>query len=266
MQPKTEELLYLLLWSCEMLIRPTFRNLTGSFEEWAYRHGLHREVAELERRKLLESSSPRRNERSAPAERLLRLTMEGRLHALGGRDPAASWERPWDGRWRLVLFDLPMRQAAARNRLRDFLRQSGFGCLQGSVWVSPHPLPDQQAVLSRSRVDVRTLILFEAHPCAGENDNEIVEGAWNFAQINRSYARHLEVLDALPRVALGTSKQALLFRKWAAQERATWLDAVAGDPLLPGSLLPDHYLGRKAWQTRLDVMRQAAEQIRSFQT
>jgi hypothetical protein len=39
MRPKTEELLYYLLWTCEMLTRPTFRNLTSSFEVGPIRMG-----------------------------------------------------------------------------------------------------------------------------------------------------------------------------------------------------------------------------------
>ncbi len=49
MQPKTEELLNLLLWSAEMVLRPTFRNLTESYEAWAYRKGLMRQLATLEK-------------------------------------------------------------------------------------------------------------------------------------------------------------------------------------------------------------------------
>ena len=54
MQPNTEEFLNLLLWSAEKLGRPTFRNLTDSYESWAYRNGLFRQVASLERQQLLE--------------------------------------------------------------------------------------------------------------------------------------------------------------------------------------------------------------------
>ena len=42
MQPKTEEFLNFLLWSADLLARPTFRNLTDSYESWAYRNGLMR--------------------------------------------------------------------------------------------------------------------------------------------------------------------------------------------------------------------------------
>src|ERR1043165_3903506 len=128
MQPKTEELLNFLLWSADKLMRPTFRNLTDSYESWAYRNGLLPQVTKLEKQQLLERDPKSR------IERLYRLTEQGRLHALGGRDPQAQWRRYWDGRWRLVLFDVPEGQNARRERLRRYLRSRAFGCLQGSVW------------------------------------------------------------------------------------------------------------------------------------
>src|SRR5262249_8993689 len=130
MQPRTEEFLNLLLWSAEKLMRPTFRNLTDSYEGWAYRSGLNRQVASLERQRLLERDNSR------PNDRLYRLSWQGRLHALGGRDPEARWSREWDGRWRLVLFDVPTSQNTHRARLRRYLRDKGFGYLQNSVWIT----------------------------------------------------------------------------------------------------------------------------------
>src|SRR5258708_34665881 len=81
MQPRTEEFLNLLLWSDDKLARPTFRNLTDSYEAWAYRTGLLRQVATLEKARLVERA------RSSEGDRLYRLTEPGRLHVLGGRDP-----------------------------------------------------------------------------------------------------------------------------------------------------------------------------------
>src|SRR5216110_1906532 len=81
MRSKTEELLNFLLWSSEKLARPTFRNLTESYESWAFRHRLFRQVDALEGQQLLERDS------RAPDDRAYRLTWRGRLHALGGRDP-----------------------------------------------------------------------------------------------------------------------------------------------------------------------------------
>jgi len=100
MQPRTEEFLNLLLWSADRLARPTFRNLTDSYESWAYRTGLLRQVAALQKQQLLERD-PR-----FPDDRLYRLSTLGRLHVLGGRDPEERWAA-LDGQWRLVLFDVP---------------------------------------------------------------------------------------------------------------------------------------------------------------
>ena len=263
MKPKTEELLNFLLWSCDKLLRPTFRNLTDSFEGWAYRNGFHRQLKELERLQLLEAQT-RDPGRSSTVERVLQLTEAGRLHALGGRDPEARWRRPWDGRWRLVVFDVPMVQNKARNRLRTYLRTQGFGHLQDSVWISPDPLQEEKDLLTGSHVNVESLILLEARPCAGETDGEIVAGAWDFLEINRRYARHRKLLEARPTGRLRDDAAAQSFRKWAAQERAAWLAAVTEDPLLPELLLPQDYLGRKVWQMRVNTLRQAADQARSF--
>jgi phenylacetic acid degradation operon negative regulatory protein len=264
MKPKTEELLYFLLWSCEMLARPTFRNLTDSFESWAYRNGFHRQLAELERQQLLEAQPPTAK-LTTPTDRVLRLTEAGRLHALGGRDPESRWRREWDGHWRLVLFDLPLGQDSARDRLRLYLRKQGFGYLQQSVWISPDPLQGEKDILAGSKADVESLLLLEARPSAGETDEEIVAGAWDFPEINRRYARHLQVLAEWPDGALREPAAAQSFRKWAARERAAWLAAVAEDPLLPEVLLPQDYLGRKAWQSRIKVLHRAAQQMRHFQ-
>jgi phenylacetic acid degradation operon negative regulatory protein len=263
-KPKTEELLYWLLWSGETFARPTFRNLTDSFEGWAYRNGLKRQLAELERKELLESLMPASNTPRS-VERVVRLTEAGRLHALGGREPESRWRREWDGLWRLVLFDLPVGQDGARDRLRLSLRRHGFGYLQQSVWISPDTLQGERDILAGSHVDVESLIVLEARPGAGESDKEIVNGAWDFPEINRRYAAFLNVLKGRPEGPLRDQPAAQRFRKWAGQERAAWITAVTADPLLPEGLLPPDYLGRKAWQARVRVVEQVSEQLRSFQ-
>ena len=256
--PKTEEFLNLLLWSADLLARPTFRNLTDSYECWAYRNGLLRQISRLEQRHLLERDS------ASPDDRLFRLTAQGRLLALGGRDPEERWSRPWDGRWRLVLFDVAAGQNAHRERLRRYLRERGFGYLQHSVWISPDPLTQERDVLRGGRINVESLVLMEAQPCAGESDAEIVAGAWDFEGLSRGYARHQEVLERRPKGALRSEATAKALLRWAAEERAAWRDAVECDPLLPAPLLPPDYAGRPAWRRRMEVLRDAGRQLSTF--
>lgn len=258
MNSKTEEFLNFLLWSADLLLRPSFRNLTDSYESWAYRNGLFRQATRLEQQHLIERDV------SSPEDRLYRLSAQGRLHALGGRDPEERWARQWDGLWRLVLFDVPMGQNAERERLRRYLRSNGFGYLQNSVWITPDLLDQERKILGEGKINVESLILLEARPCAGESDAEIVVGAWDFGRINRRYARHLKVLDERPGGALRSKSPAKALLRWATLEREAWLDAVTKDPLLPARLLPSDYLGQQAWRRRVEVLRDAGRQLRTF--
>jgi DNA-binding transcriptional regulator PaaX len=259
MQPKTEEFLNLLLWSAHMLTRPSFRNLSESYESWAYRNGLMRQVAILEKRQILERDT------SSPDDRLYRLSAQGRLHALGGRDPEERWARHWDGQWRVVLFDVPKAQDTQRDRLRRNLRDKAFGYLQKSVWITPDPLAEERQILGDGKIDVESLLLLEARPCAGESNAEIVAGAWDFKCINQRYARHLRILDERPGGALRNQATAKALQRWAAVEREAWLVAVKSDPLLPRRILPSEYLGQQAWRRRVEVLRDASRQLRTFQ-
>ena len=255
---KTEELLNLLLWSADKLARPTFRNLTDSFESWAYRNGLQRQISTLRESHLIETRG------KGVRERLYRLTAQGRLCALGGRDPQVRWSRKWDGRWRIVLFDVPVAHDSHRRRLRRYLHDRGFGCLQGSVWVTPDSLEEEKKVLVGTRVDVASLLLLDAQPCAGESDAEIVATAWSFEGINQRYLRLMQILDEYPVGKLWSEASAKALLRWASAERSAWLNAVTNDPLLPERILPPHYQGRTAWQRRVEVLRRAGLQLQSF--
>jgi hypothetical protein len=149
MKPKTEELLYLLLWACNLAVRPTFRNLTDSFESWAYRNGFGRQLATLEKQQFLEARE------GLAGDRVHRLTAARRLLALGGRDPAARWKRRWDHQWRMILFDVPQKKASDRVRLRRSLADRGFGWLQNSVWITPDPLAGERDALGAGSVTGR---------------------------------------------------------------------------------------------------------------
>ena len=258
MKPKTEEFLNQLLWTAEMLTQPTFRNLTGSYESWAYRNGLHRQADTLEDNQFLESDL-------VSGDRVYRLTERGRMHALGGRDPEQQWVRSWDGRWRMVVFDIPNKRTTQRVKLRRYLKDQGFGCLQNSVWVTPDPMNTEREILEGGKISVGSLLLLDARPCAGESDEEIVESAWNFDAINSLYDRCEELLGHAPTGAIKTRTEAEKFQTWSKREHASWLEAVRADPLLPRRLLPKGYRGERLWSKRKKVLARTARFIRSFQ-
>lgn len=45
----------------------------------------------------------------------------------------------WDGKWRMVMFDVPEARKSIRNQLRLLLQSAGLLRLHDSVWVHPYP-------------------------------------------------------------------------------------------------------------------------------
>lgn len=245
MKAQTEELLYFLLWTADGLLRPGWRNVSDSFEDWAWRNGLARRLAELERQKLIERHP------KPDLERVIRLTTSGRVRALGGRDPAARWTRAWDGQWRTVLFDLPTARLDLRQQLWRTLRRAQFGYLQQSVWVSPDLTADVRAVLGTTKVQADAFLVLEGRPAAGETDADIVSAAWDFTVLNARYEQYLAVVAKNP----PTDSR---LPAWARRENTAWRFALDADPLLPRALLPAGYRGLEAYEARKHVFSRLA--------
>lgn len=53
-----------------------------------------------------------------------------------------SKRRRWNGRWRVIIFDIPERRRRTRDRLRSLMQGTGFVRLQDSVWVFPYDCED----------------------------------------------------------------------------------------------------------------------------
>ncbi|NIP96595.1 MAG: hypothetical protein GWO24_25435, partial [Akkermansiaceae bacterium] len=90
-------------------------------------------VRRLRKRGLLEDAPRKRGD-------LLRLTELGHHALAGGRHPDGAWNRDWDGKWRLLVFDLPQKAGRGRVQFWRWLRKNHFGRIQGSVWITPDPV------------------------------------------------------------------------------------------------------------------------------
>ena len=68
----------------------------------------------------------------------------------------------WDGKWRILIFDIREDRRRAREMLRTFLTRAGFLHLQDSVWIYPYPC-DEFVTLVRAHLksgvgEVRVII------------------------------------------------------------------------------------------------------------
>jgi hypothetical protein len=67
-------------------------------------------------------------------------------------DAIAPRKKKWDGRWRIVMFDVWERRKYVRERLRHMLIRVGFEKVQDSVWAYPY---DCEELIAFIRTDLR---------------------------------------------------------------------------------------------------------------
>lgn len=75
----------------------------------------------------------------------VRLTEKGerRLAIETARSASVPKMKPrWDGRYRMVMFDISQRRRSTRDRLRSLMVDFGFLRIQDSVWVFPYDCED----------------------------------------------------------------------------------------------------------------------------
>lgn len=86
-------------------------------------------------------------------EGFLKLTADGeRALLLAQSGDNTRSPRHWDGRWRVLIFDIPETRRLTRDKARLMLLNLGFTLLQGSVWVYPH---DCEEVVTLLKAELR---------------------------------------------------------------------------------------------------------------
>jgi DNA-binding transcriptional regulator PaaX len=93
----------------------------------------------LRRQKLIEYVCER------DGKEIIKITKKGesKLRAFSIELMEIKKPKKWDGKWRLVMFDIPIRFKKGRNALRYHLKELGFFQFQKSAWAYPFPCEDE---------------------------------------------------------------------------------------------------------------------------
>lgn len=85
----------------------------------------------------------------------------------------------WDGKWRILMFDIREERRGKRFYLRKLLRGAGFVLLQDSVWVHPYPCDE-------------FVTLIRAHLASGVG--ELRQVTANALESDRSLREHFDLV------------------------------------------------------------------------
>ena len=159
---------------------------------------------------------------------------------------------PWDGRWHMVLYQVPETDRPLREQLRKRLAWLGFGALAPSVWISPQ---DRTAQVRQHLAEypAARLDLFSCQSEGPAADRDMAQRAWDLDTLDRDYAVLIE--EYRPRLA--AYRRGALSGRDALVERMQLVHDYRlfpfRDPDLPPELLPEGWSGRAAHEVFLEA-------------
>src|SRR3990167_2789486 len=91
----------------------------------------------------------------------IRMTAHGVSHLRESRmqELVLKTMKKWDGKWRLVIFDIPEERKLNRKSFRYHIKSLGFKQVQKSVWAYPYPCIREISILC-SRYQVEPYIVY----------------------------------------------------------------------------------------------------------
>ncbi len=147
----------------------------------------------------------------------------------------------WDGRWRLVMFDIPESKRDVRDKLRRSLSKLGMGILQASVWISPNDIrKDITETVERLNLGT-TLKCFEVTRNS-TLDKTIIEKSWNLPELDDNYKSYILRSERILK-SINKSPNARFTAKKLIFEYASILQK---DPILPWEFRQNDNLRKRA--------------------
>jgi len=105
-----------------------------------------------------------------------------------GRVRAFVFEpKSWDGRWRLVVYNVPEKLRVLRDRLRFKLHSLGFANLSTSLWISPYDFFSEIETFTEGKKMSRYIETFEAEYKGKRKIKELVAVVWQLDELARRY-------------------------------------------------------------------------------
>lgn len=102
----------------------------------------------------------------------------------------------WEGRWTMVIYQVPESERAVREQLRKRLAWHGFGQLSPSTWVAPHDLWAEARALAAEYPLAKVDVLW-----CGTNDlqqdRDIAERCWDLEQLGVDYKEFVKTYAGL---------------------------------------------------------------------
>ena len=156
--------------------------------------------------------------------------------------PVYQKERPWNQKFYLINYDIPVSKNSQRDALRLFLKSLGCVMLQSSVWLTPYnPLEVLGKFVEQKGLadSVVVSVLLDEWAFGGREVPVVLNEIYGLEEVGRRYREFVERVGGLGgRVGAGkVERMELAFEYFAV---------LNADPQLPFELLPQDWAGAQA--------------------
>jgi DNA-binding transcriptional regulator PaaX len=168
-----------------------------------------------------------------------KITKEGQQR-LNNFLPVYNHKRTWDGRLYLISYDIPSKPAGKRDAFREFLKKLKCAPLQHSVWLTCYnPKKLIKTFIEEQKIPGQILISdLGPDGSIGEKDiKSLLEEVYNLADLNYDYQEFIKRFQKMNHQDKNNQLSA----------NFSFLSILQNDPQLPWPLLPDDWLGEKAY-------------------
>lgn len=236
-----------------MVMANAYKNMYGFIPRRYKRHNFKRNVMRSMKTGYIEKIEKN-------GEVYLRLTPIGSERVRRDFSLLTLSKKRWDGKWRVVFFDIEEISRIARNKLRAKLKELGFGMVQKSVWATPHDIgTDFYEFIEMVGLEEQ-VFLIEGESLLAGDPKVLARSVWKLDDLEEEYfalEREMGKLKQLSatlddRTKKRKAKSTVTLRerveKRKRELRNQYLLLLITDPHLPKELLPDNWVGDRVRQ------------------
>lgn len=168
-----------------------------------------------------------------------RLSRGGMIKIIEEIPLARFIKKPWDKKWRVVVFDIPEKEKVVREALRRKLVELGFGMLQRSVWITPHDLFEILNDFLTTYGLASYALIIEGEKLGGEDDRQLARRVWKLNKLSQGYLDFVKKWEEVLKSGERLNEE---IENW----RNEYFSLLEKDPGLPKELLPKDWPYKKA--------------------
>lgn len=145
----------------------------------------------------------------------------------------------WDGKWRIISYEIPEKKREIRDRLRREMQGWGLGPWHRSFWLTPHPILPTLKALTSQKEEEKYIQAFEADHTFGDQEI-LIEKVWAKTNLDKLYR---ELFKKWHDTLSSNDEKPDKFKKVIS----FYIDILRQDPGLPKELVGESWIGFEGW-------------------